>query len=45
MPGSHYGVLKPLRCPTLPMFFDGYEQLMIANSIPMEVKAGEKPLY
>jgi hypothetical protein len=41
MPGSHYGVLKPLRCPTLPMFFDGYEQLMIANSIPMEVKAGE----
>jgi hypothetical protein len=41
MPGSHYGVLKPLRCPTLPMFFDGYEQLMIDNSIPMEVKAGE----
>jgi hypothetical protein len=41
LPGSHYGVVKALRCPTLPMFFTGFEQLMIDHSLPMSVKAGE----
>ncbi|MDB5282616.1 MAG: hypothetical protein JWO06_1691 [Bacteroidota bacterium] len=41
LPGSQYGIVKAIRCPTLPMFFEGSEQLMIQNSIPMKAKAGE----
>lgn len=41
LPGSQYGLVKPLRCPTLPMFFEGNEQLMIEHCTPMRVKAGE----
>ena len=41
LPGSQYGVVKALRCPTVPMFFEGNEQLMIDNCIPMNAKAGE----
>ncbi len=41
LPGSQYGIVKAIRCPTLPMFFEGNEGLMIESSIPMKVKAGE----
>lgn len=41
MPGSQYGIVKAIRCPTLPMYFNGFDELMVANSIPMQVKAGE----
>ncbi len=41
LPGSQYGVVKAIRCPTLPMFFEGNEQLMIDNTIPVKMKAGE----
>lgn len=41
LPGSQYGIVKAIRCPTLPMFFAGNEQLMIDHCLPMRVKAGE----
>ena len=41
LPGSQYGIVKPIRCPTLPMFFEGNEPLMIDHCIPMNAKAGE----
>lgn len=41
LPGSQYGEVKPIRCPTLPMFFEGNEQLMMDNCIPLNAKAGE----
>ncbi|MFN8287517.1 MAG: phytanoyl-CoA dioxygenase family protein [Chitinophagales bacterium] len=41
LPGSQYGIVKAIRCPTLPMFFEGNEQLMIGHCVPMNVKAGE----
>lgn len=41
LPGTQYGDVKPLRCPTLPMFFEGNEQLMVDNCIPLNAKAGE----
>lgn len=41
LPGSQYGKVKALRCPTLPMFFEGNEQLMMDECIPVNAKAGE----
>lgn len=41
VPGSHYDALKTLRAPTLPFFFSGNDDLVVKESIPMCVKAGE----
>ncbi len=41
LPGSQYGIVKAIRCPTLPMFFEGNEKFMIENCLPMNAKAGE----
>lgn len=41
VPGSHYDAIKTLRAPTLPFFFSGNDDLVIEESVPMCVKAGE----
>ncbi|HRG90432.1 MAG TPA: phytanoyl-CoA dioxygenase family protein [Chitinophagales bacterium] len=41
VPGSHYDALKTLRAPTLPFFFSGNDDLVVKESIPMCVRAGE----
>lgn len=41
VPGSHYDALKTLRAPTLPFFFSGNDDLVVKESIPMCIKAGE----
>lgn len=41
LPGSQYGIVKAIRCPTVPMFFEGNEGLMIEHSVAMNAKAGE----
>jgi ectoine hydroxylase-related dioxygenase (phytanoyl-CoA dioxygenase family) len=41
VPGSHYPSYKTLRAPTVPFFFSGSEDVVIAEAIPMYVKAGE----
>src|SRR5687767_5451043 len=40
LPGSHRHIL-PIRCPTLPFFFSGNEELLNKYVIPMYVKAGQ----
>ena len=41
LPGSQHGIVKVIRCPTVPMFFEGNEKLMIDNLLPVNAKAGE----
>lgn len=41
VPGTHYNALKTLRAPTLPFFFSGDDDIVVAESLPMCVKAGE----
>jgi hypothetical protein len=41
VPGSHYDALHTVRAPTLPFFFSGNDDLVIKESVPMYVKAGE----
>ena len=41
LPGSHYPSYHTLRAPTVPFFFSGNEDAVIAESVPMYVKAGE----
>lgn len=41
VPGSHYDSFKTLRAPTLPFFFSGNDDIVIKESVPMCVKAGE----
>jgi hypothetical protein len=41
LPGSHYPSYHTLRAPTVPFFFSGSEDAVIAESVPMYVKAGE----
>lgn len=41
VPGTHYDALPTLRAPTLPFFFSGDDDVVVAESIPMCVKAGE----
>jgi len=40
LPGSHYDNLNVVRAPTLPFFFSGYDQMVVKELEPMEVKAG-----
>lgn len=40
VPGSHYDKIKTLRAPTLPFYWHGNEEEIMAQLIPIEVKAG-----
>ncbi|MBX7181344.1 MAG: phytanoyl-CoA dioxygenase family protein [Bacteroidia bacterium] len=40
LPGSHFQNYPSLRCPTLPFFFSGHEDIIHQNLIPFHVKAG-----
>jgi len=40
IPGSHQEIL-PIRCPTLPFFFSGQEDVLLPYLVPMNVKAGQ----
>ncbi len=40
LPGSHFDNLNIVRCPTLPFFFSGHDDLVMDELVSMEVKAG-----
>jgi hypothetical protein len=40
VPGSHYDKIKTLRAPTLPFYWQGNEEEIMAQLIPIEIKAG-----